>query len=202
MNIIWIGPPACGKGTQAKKIKERFNLNYLSTGDMFRDIIKQDNELSREIKSLIDKGKMVPDDLTLKLVDKYLTESTNYLLDGFPRTLYQAEQLEKRLKIDYIIEISVPREVISKRIIDRGVCKNCGKTLLMSKLKDCRCDECGGEVVKRADDTIEIVNARYDDYIDMTYPIIKYYKNHKGYHKVDGQQSVEEVFDQICKILE
>jgi len=203
MNIILIGPPASGKGTQAKKIKDRFNLNYLSTGDMFREISNQNTSLSNEIRSLIDKGKMVPDELTIKLVDEYLKKSTdNILFDGFPRTLYQAIELEKRLNIDYIIEIVVSRDTVSNRIIDRGVCKNCGKVFMLSQIKAKNCDYCGSEIIKRTDDTIEIANARFDDYLQKTYPIIEYYKNKKGYHKVDGKKSADEVFEQICKIIE
>ena len=202
MNIILIGPPACGKGTQAKKIIERFNLNYLSTGDMFRKLATQDDELATEIKSYINKGLMVPDELTVKLVDKYLEKSKdNLLLDGFPRTLYQAEELEKRISVDYIIEIVVSKETVSKRILDRGVCKECGKSLLISKCQNNHCD-CGGEIVRRADDTPEIANLRYDEYMNKTYPIIDYYKNRDGYHRVDGEKEVDEVFDQICKIIE
>ncbi len=203
MNIILIGPPASGKGTQAKKLKVRFNLNYLSTGQMFREIANQDTDLSKEIKSLIENGNIVADDITLQIVDKYLKKSTdNNLFDGFPRTLYQAKELEKRLSIDYIIEIAVSRDTVSKRIADRAICKNCGKGFILSEITTKICDNCGSEIVKRADDTIEIANARFDDYLQKTYPIIEYYKNKKGYHKVDGEQSADEVFEQICKIIE
>ena len=202
MNIVLIGPPACGKGTQAKKITDRFHLNYLSTGDMFRKLANQNDKLSNEIKSYIDKGFMVPDELTIKLVDKYLEKSSgNFLLDGFPRTVYQAQELDKKISIDYIIEIVVSKDTVKKRILDRGICDSCGKSLLISKCTSNQCD-CGGKIIKRADDTTEIASLRYDEYMNKTYPIIDYYKNRKSYHKIDGEKDMDEVFNQICKIIE
>ncbi len=203
MNIILIGPPASGKGTQAEKLKVKFNFNYLSTGQMFREIVKQDTELSNDIKSYINVGKLVPDELTIRLVDEYLKKfDDNILLDGFPRNLFQANELDKRINIDYIIEITASKDTIVKRIVDRGVCKNCGKNFVISKTKTNICDACGGEIIKRADDTVEIAESRYNDYLQKTYPIINFYKDRKGYHKIDGEMSADEVFDQICKILE
>lgn len=205
MNIILIGPPACGKGTQAKRLKDLFGLNYISTGDLFRQITKQNSDLANEIRSYIDNGRFVPDELTLRLVDEHfktLDMSKGLLLDGFPRTVYQAKELEKLIKIDYILEIDVSRQSIIKRVLDRAVCGGCGKGFILSQTKDLVCDECGKDIVKRKDDTAEIAVLRYDDYIQKTYPIIEYYKNHTGYHKVDGEKSIDEITQDICKILE
>ncbi|MBR4124410.1 MAG: nucleoside monophosphate kinase [Clostridia bacterium] len=205
MNIILIGPPACGKGTQAKRLKELFGLNYISTGDLFRQITKQDSDLANEIRSYIDNGRFVPDELTLKLVEEHfktLDMSKGLLLDGFPRTVYQAKQLEKLINIDYILEICVSRQCIIKRVIDRGVCGGCGKGFILSQTNGLVCDECGKDIVKRKDDTEEIAVLRYDDYIQKTYPIIEYFKNHTGYHKIDGEKPINEITKEICKILE
>ena len=205
MNIILIGPPACGKGTQSKRLKEKFGLNYISTGDLFRQITKQDSDLANEIKSYIDNGRFVPDELTLKLVGEHLKTldmSKGLLLDGFPRTVYQAKELEKLIKIDYIIEISISRQCIINRVINRAVCSGCGKGFIVSEKSDLFCDECGKQLVKRKDDTADIAVLRYDDYLQKTYPIVEYYKNNIGYHKIDGEKSMDEITEDICKILE
>ena len=204
MNIILIGPPACGKGTQAKRLKERFGLNYISTGDLFRQIGTQNTDLAIEIKSYIDNGNFVPDELTIKLVEEHLKKldlSKGLLLDGFPRTVFQAKKLENLVSIDYIIEISVSRQSIKKRVVDRASCSGCGKSFILSQTHLSHCDECGKEIVRRKDDTEEIAEKRYDDYLAKTYPIIEYYKNHKGYYKVDGEASIDEVTEKICEIL-
>lgn len=205
MNIILIGPPASGKGTQAKLLKEKFGLFHLSTGDLLREISSQSTPLANEIKSLIDNGKFVSDELIIELVKNKLNETISYsgvLFDGFPRTVFQAKALKDITNIDYIIEISVEEEEIVRRVLDRASCKNCGKSFILSKTDGLVCDSCGGIITQRVDDTAEIAASRYQDYISKTYPIIEYFKTHKGYHKVDGKKSAEEVFDQICKIIE
>ena len=205
MNIILIGPPACGKGTQAKRLKDMFGLNYISTGDLFRKITTQTGDLADEIRSYIDNGKFVPDELTLKLVQEHfktLDMSKGLLLDGFPRTVYQAKELEKLIKIDYILEINVSRQCIIKRVVDRAVCSGCGKGFILSQKEDLICDDCGKKLIKRKDDTADIAVLRYDDYVQKTYPIIEYYKDNIGYHKIDGEKSIDEITKEICEILE
>ena len=202
MNIVLIGPPACGKGTQAKFLCEKFNLYHFSTGDLFREIGSQNTDLANEIKSYIDKGRFVPDELTLQLVREKLKEidsQQGILFDGFPRTVFQAEMLEKMLNIDFIVEISVSKDTIKKRVTDRGVCEACKKSFLLSQTNSNTCDECGGRIIRRADDTEQIAEIRFDDYVAKTFPIISYYKNHEGFFTVDGEKSISEVTEQICK---
>ena len=210
MNIILIGPPASGKGTQAKRLKEEFGFIHLSTGDMLREISSKQNRLANEIKSLIDNGHFVSDELIIEVVKNKLNEigyfsdnnsQINILFDGFPRTVFQAKALENMLNIDYIIEISVSQESVVNRVLDRASCKQCGKSFLISQTNFQVCDSCGGEIVKRKDDRKEIAEERYKEYMLKTYPIIEYFKNHKGYHKVDGENSMDYVFEQICAIL-
>ena len=205
MNIILIGPPASGKGTQAKLLKEKFGFIHLSTGDMLREISSKQTPLSNEIKSLIDNGHFVSDELIIEVVKTKLDEiksQSNFgiLFDGFPRTVFQAKALEEMTKVDYIIEIAVSRQEIVRRVLNRAVCKDCGKSLILNTLKN-GCCECGGKPVQRKDDTAEIAETRFEDYMSKTYPIVEYFKNHKGYRKIDGSQSTDLVFEQICKIL-
>lgn len=205
MNIILIGPPASGKGTQAKLLKEKFGLYHLSTGDLLREISSQTTALANEIKSLIDNGKFVSDDLIIELVKNKLTDTKSYtgvLFDGFPRTVFQAKALKDITNIDYVIEIFVEKDEIIRRVLDRAACSSCGKPFILSKINTYVCDDCGGKITQRVDDTVEIAAERYQDYMLKTYPIIEYFKTHKGYHKVDGKQSAKEVFNQICKIIE
>ena len=206
MNIILIGPPASGKGTQAKFLSEKFGFIHLSTGDMLREISSKQTDLAKEVKSLIDNGHFVSDELIIEVVKQKLVELESQshfgiLFDGFPRTLVQAKALENMAKIDFVIEIKVSKQEIVRRVLDRAVCKECGKSLLVSQLKDNHCSNCGGEILRRKDDTAEIAEMRFEDYIQKTYPIVEYFKNHKGYHIIDGEQSTDLVFEQICKVL-
>ena len=210
MNVILIGPPLCGKGTQAKLLKEKFNLIHLSTGEMLREISSQNTKLAKEIKSLIDNGHFVSDELIIEVVKNKLDEinsqhdnNSQYglLFDGFPRTVVQAKALENMLNIDHIIEIVVSKAEIARRVVDRASCSKCGKAYILSNIKTDTCEICGGKITQRKDDTREIAEARYDEYMFKTYPIIEYFKNHNGYHKIDGEKSTEVVFDQICKVL-
>src|SRR5574344_1866170 len=204
MNIILIGPPACGKGTQAKLIAEKFGVIHVSTGDMFRKIVTEKGELADKIRALIDNGKFVPDELTIKLLKSNLKKmdlTKGILLDGFPRTVYQAQELDKMLNIDYIFEIVVSKEVLISRVVDRASCEKCGKSYILSKHPSPICDDCGGKIIQRQDDTREIAESRFDTYVQKTYPIIDYYKKSNGYHQIDGEKSVSEVFDQICEAM-
>ena len=204
MNIILIGPPASGKGTQAKLLQKEFGFKHLSTGDMLREISSKQNELANKIKSLIDNGQFVLDELIIEVVKNKLNEinfQKGILFDGFPRTVFQAKALENLVKIDYIIEIAVSKNSVINRVLNRGSCKKCGKSFLLSQTNGNICDICGGEIIRRKDDRKEIAEERFDEYMSKTYPIIDYFKNHKGYHKIDGEQSTDLVFDQICKVI-
>lgn len=207
MNIILIGPPASGKGTQAKFLEKLFNLYHLSTGDLLREMANGCSDLSKKIKNLIDNGQFVSDELIIQVVKNKIDElkqnnaNLGILFDGFPRTLFQAKALEDMLNIDYIIEIAVSKQEIVKRVLDRAVCKTCGKSFLLSQTNSVKCDNCGGNIVKRNDDRKEIAEARYDEYMLKTYPIVEYFKKHKGYHKIDGENTMDLILNQICKVL-
>ena len=207
MNIILIGPPASGKGTQAKFLEKQFNLYHLSTGDLLREMANGSSDLSKQIKSLIDNGQFVSDELIIQVVKNKIEElkqndaNLGILFDGFPRTVFQAKSLESMTNIDYIIEIAVSKQEIVKRVLDRAVCKTCGKSFLLSQTSGLKCDNCGGDIVKRNDDRKEIAESRYDEYMLKTYPILEYFKNHNGYHKIDGENTMDLIFNQICKIL-
>lgn len=205
MNIVLIGPPASGKGTQAKLICEKYNLFHLSTGDAIRKIISEKGDLSHGLKGFVDKGLLVPDEIIVEVFKKYLNEidtQNGILLDGFPRTLSQAQQLKDILKIDYIFEIRASLDSIISRIEDRIICEKCGTNYSFKKKGLSICERCGGKLVKRSDDTTEIVTNRYNDYTKLTHSVIDYYKNKQEYHQIDGEKSVNEVFDQICSIIE
>ena len=208
MNIVLIGPPASGKGTQAKYLEKELGFIHLSTGDMLREISSKQGELASEIKSLIDNGHFVSDELIIEVIKNKLNEiysqkgvQVNLMFDGFPRTINQAKVLEKLVNIDYIIEIAVSKNSIISRVLDRGACSKCGKSYLLSQTNSDICALCGGKITKRKDDTEEIAKSRYDEYMSKTYPIIDYFKGHKGYHKIDGEQSMENVFHDICKVI-
>ena len=210
MNIILIGPPASGKGTQAKLLEKELKLVHISTGDLLREISSQKSKLANEIKSLIDNGHFVPDEMIIELVQNKLNEIKSHpeifsqngvLFDGFPRTVNQAQALENMTTIDYIFEITSSKASVVQRVTDRAVCKNCGKAFRVSQTNLSNCDVCGGDIVQRKDDTAEIAAARFDDYIQKTYPIVDYFKNHKGFHQVDGEKSIEEVSDQILNVV-
>lgn len=222
MNIILIGPPASGKGTQAKLVENKFGLFHLSTGDLLREIVSRANEvqshlestndiksqnldLANQIKNLIDKGQFVSDELIIQLVKDKLNEigsQKGVLFDGFPRTVAQAKELEKFANIDYIIELVVSKQTIIARALDRARCENCGKDFILSQTDGKSCDNCGGKILQRADDTAETAANRYEEYLSKTYPITNYFKNHKGYYKIDGENSVENVYSDICKVIE
>ena len=175
MNIILIGPPASGKGTQAKLVENKFGLFHLSTGDLLREIVSRANEvqshlestndiksqnldLANQIKNLIDKGQFVSDELIIQLVKDKLNEigsQKGVLFDGFPRTVAQAKELEKFANIDYIIELVVSKQTIIARALDRARCENCGKDFILSQTDGKSCDNCGGKILQRADDTAE-----------------------------------------------
>ena len=216
MNIILIGPPASGKGTQAKLRENKFGLFHLSTGDLLREIVsetqshdKSTNEtksqLGIQIKNLMESGELVSDDLIIQLVKEKLGEigsQKGILFDGFPRTVAQAQELEKFSTIDYIIELVVSKQSIINRVTDRAMCSKCKKGFILSKTSTPVCDVCGGEIIKRSDDTTEVASNRYEEYLKKTYPITDYFKHHKGYYKIDGEQTADEVYQQICKVIE
>lgn len=212
MKIIMLGAPGAGKGTQAKRIAEKYSLPHISTGDIFRANIKNGTELGNKAKSYMDAGKLVPDEITIgMLIDRINEEdcSQGYVLDGFPRNLAQARSLDEALKkqnnkIDYAIDVEVPDENIIKRMGGRRACLNCGATyhleFMPTKLEGI-CDKCGNQIVIREDDKPETVKERLKIYHEQTQALIEYYAEAGILKEVDGTLDINEVFSAILSIL-
>lgn len=212
MKIIMLGAPGAGKGTQAKMIAEKYSIPHISTGDIFRANIKNGTELGKKAKSYMDKGQLVPDELTLDLImDRFKEDDckNGYVLDGFPRTIPQAEALDKALetageKVDFAIDVDVPDENIVKRMGGRRACVNCGATyhIVYSPTKiEGKCDKCGEDLIVRDDDKPETVLSRLDVYHTQTQPLIDYYNNQGILRTVDGTVDMKDVFNAIVDIL-
>ena len=212
MKIVLLGPPGAGKGTQAKSISNRYSIPHISTGDIFRKNISENTPLGIEAKSYMDNGQLVPDEVTINMVKDRLQQDdckNGYLLDGFPRTVHQAEALdnfltEREESIDTALLIEVPKEFILERMTGRRVCPSCGASYHIKfnpPANDGKCDLCGSDVIQRKDDTEETVKERLAVYENQTQPLIDFYKNKKQLSVVDGTQAINEVFESICKIL-
>ena len=212
MKIIMLGAPGAGKGTQAKMIAEKYGIPHISTGDIFRANIKNGTELGKKAKSYMDQGQLVPDELTLDLImDRFKEDDckNGYVLDGFPRTIPQAEALDAALKangekIDFAIDVDVPDENIVKRMGGRRACVNCGATyhIVYSPTKvEGKCDKCGEDLIVRDDDKPEPVLSRLEVYHNQTQPLIDYYNEQGVLKTVDGTVDMKDVFDAIIKIL-
>lgn len=212
MKIIMLGAPGAGKGTQAKMIAEKCGIPHISTGDIFRANIKNGTELGAKAKEYMDKGLLVPDELVCDLVVDRIQQADcekGYILDGFPRTIPQAEALEAALnaieqKLDYAIDIDVPDENIINRMSGRRACVGCGATyhVLFNPTKvEGKCDVCGESLILRDDDKPETVKKRLDVYHTQTQPLIDFYLARKVLVEVDGTQSMDKVFEDIMKIL-
>ena len=207
MNLILLGAPGAGKGTQATKIAERYGLVHISTGDIFRANIKNGTEIGKLAKSYIDKGELVPDEVTCAIVKDRLTwedvaKSNGYLLDGFPRNLFQAEELDKFAKIDGVVNINIDFKLLMDRLCGRRVCKNCGESYHVDFLGGkTTCERCGGELYQRKDDNEETVGNRLEVYTGQTAPLIDYYEKKGVLHNVNGVGAIDEVFARICAAL-
>lgn len=204
MNIVLLGAPASGKGTQAKKIVQKFDLLHISTGQLLRDMIKQNNQFSQEIERYMQTGKLVPDNLMLDMVKNFLANNNTkngVLFDGFPRTLNQAKQLQKIVDIDYCFEIDVSLKTVLKRVEERWHCSGCGKNFIVTDSNFKHCDSCGSKLIKRADDTKETAIIRYNDYLQVKNNITDFYKKSNKFYSIDGELSINDTFDQMCKII-
>ena len=213
MKVIMLGAPGAGKGTQAKKIAEKYQIPHISTGDIFRANIKNGTELGNKAKSYMDQGHLVPDELTCDLVVDRINQEdckNGYVLDGFPRTIPQAEALTEALdkigeKLDYAIDVEVPDDNIINRMSGRRACVACGGTYHIKfnpTKKEGICDACGGELILRDDDKPETVKQRLTVYHDQTQPLIDYYTKEGILKEVDGTLDLQAVFAEIVKILE
>ncbi len=204
MNLILLGAPGAGKGTQAVRIAEKYGIPHISTGDIFRKNIKEQTPIGVTAKSYIDKGQLVPDEVTVEIVRLRLLEDdakNGYLLDGFPRTLAQAEALDKIANIDTVINIDVDLDALSDRLTGRRVCSKCGESYHVSTKKDEDCDKCGGKLMHRDDDKPETVANRLKVYTASTAPLIDYYSKQGKLVSVNGMNKIEEVFDEITEAL-
>lgn len=212
MNLVLMGLPGAGKGTQAERIVDDYGIPHISTGDMFRAAIKEETELGLKAKSFMDKGELVPDEVTIGIVEERLGKndcSNGFLLDGFPRTVAQADALEDILakqdkSIDYVININVDKDVLMERLTGRRICKNCGATyhlVFNPPSKEGVCDRCGGELYQREDDNEKTVSNRLEVNVKQTKPLLEFYSD-KGYLvDIDGQKHINEVYGEIKDLL-
>ncbi|PYI50119.1 adenylate kinase [Paenibacillus flagellatus] len=212
MNILFMGPPGAGKGTQAERIVDEFRVPHISTGDAFRLAMSQGTALGVKAKSFVDQGLLVPDEITNGIVKERLEKpdcDNGFLLDGFPRTIAQAEALDEMLasmgkRIDHVINLKVDRDLLLGRLTGRRICKSCGATyhVLFNPPKvDNVCDKCSGELYQRSDDTEEKVGTRLDEYTNKTAPLLEYYAGKGLLREVDGQQDIDAVTAEISSLL-
>lgn len=213
MHLMFLGPPGAGKGTQAKILEQRFNAVQVSTGDILRKAIEAGTKLGLEAKAVMDQGKLVPDDVMIGLIKDKFSEpdfSTNWIMDGFPRTVAQAEAFDKlllelNLKLDSVVEVDVDRTLLVKRITGRRVCKSCQAPYHVEfnpTKVDGICDYCGSnDIYQRGDDKEEVVVNRLKVYDEQTSPLIQYYSSKNLLHRMDGNLPVDEVTNKIVEIL-
>ena len=212
MKLLIMGRPGAGKGTQAANIKEYYNIPHISTGDMFRAAIKNQTKLGLLAKSFMDKGQLVPDEVTIGIVQERLLEDDcqkGFLLDGFPRTIAQAEALETFLKengivLDAVLDVNVPAEILVRRMVGRRVCKGCGATFHVefnAPKQEGICDVCGTPLIQRADDTYETANSRLEVYDNNTAPLLDFYNKRGLLKTVNGDQALDKVFEDIKNVL-
>ena len=213
-NIMFIAPPAAGKGTQAELVVEKYHIPHISTGDILREISKEDSEIGNYVKETLASGQLVKDDITYQLIEDRLNKDDckkGFIIDGFPRNIDQAYQYDKILdKLGYevgnVILINIDRKTLEKRITGRRICENCKEIYNIndpenSPKQESICDNCGGKLYQRSDDNLEAFETRYQTYLDKTEPIIKHYKDMGVLTEVDGNDTVENIFQSIDKII-
>lgn len=212
LRLILLGPPGAGKGTQAARICQKYSIPHISTGDIFRKHIKEGTDFGKKAQEYMNKGALVPDDLVLEIAEARLMEedcSHGFLLDGFPRTVNQAEQLdrflnERNLDIDKVLDIDIDKEVLMTRLIGRRVCRSCGATyhvINMPPQKEGVCDVCGGELYQRSDDSAATVENRIEVYTAQTMPLVEHYEKLGKIAHIDGTKSLEDVFNDIVSVI-
>ncbi len=212
MNLILLGPPGAGKGTQSKLLSERFNIPQISTGDILRENVRDNTPLGQKAKDYMDRGVLVPDELVVKMVSERLNEndcSLGFILDGFPRNIEQAMALEETLeqdakRIDHVIGIEVETEELIKRLSGRRVCKRCGAAYHVTfnpPSKEGLCDSCSGELYQRDDDKEETIVERLRVYDEQTLPLVEFYKERGLFRKIDGAGGVEDITSLIVGVI-
>ncbi|MGD8255043.1 MAG: adenylate kinase [Syntrophobacterales bacterium] len=212
MNIILLGPPGAGKGTQAKMLVEEYQIPQISTGDILRAAVKEGSPLGKEAKACMDKGELVPDSVVIGIVEERIQQpdcAKGYMLDGFPRTVPQAEALDGMLKnlssqIDHVVSIEVANEELVGRLTGRRTCRDCGAgfhVMFDPPEKEGVCDKCGGELYQRDDDNVETVTSRLEVYESQTKPLIDYYTVQGKIRPVDGVGEIKEIFGRVTQVL-
>lgn len=212
LNLIFLGPPGAGKGTQAKMMVDTYGVPQVSTGDMLRAAIASGSELGKKVQSYVTSGGLVPDELVLSVLLKRIEDadcSKGFILDGFPRTVGQAQELDKALSkiggVTGVIAITVPDEDLIERLTGRRTCSGCSAPYHVKftpPKKGGVCDKCGGELIQRKDDTVEVISNRLKVYHDQTSPLIEYYGSRKLLHKVEGTGKIEMIFSKIRGIID
>ncbi|AKI97906.1 adenylate kinase [Kosmotoga pacifica] len=213
MNLVLMGPPGAGKGTQAKRISERYNIPHISTGDMLREAVAAGTDLGKKVFHILEKGLLVPDELMYEIVKERLRQedaSRGFILDGYPRTVAQAEVLDEILqelgkRLDVVLLITSTEDEVVKRISSRRVCPSCGRVYNLLTLKPKRdniCDDCGSELIQRKDDLPHTVRERYRIYKEKTAPVLEYYRSSGILKEIDGSRSLEKVSRDLFETLE
>ena len=213
MRIVLLGPPGAGKGTQAKRISERFGIPQISTGDILRDAVKRNTPLGIKARTFMDKGELVPDEVVIGIVEERLKEkdcTRGWILDGFPRTVPQAEALDRILEkhntpVEYVLNFEIEEDEVIKRLTGRRNCEKCNNVYniyFSPPVKEGVCDVCGGKLVQRSDDDEETVRERLRVYKEKTSPLIDYYNKKGRLYKIDANGDLEKVEEEIFKILE
>ena len=215
MNIILLAPPAAGKGTEAQILTYEYSIPQISTGDLLRGATKKEDALSKEIKSIMEQGKLVSDEIIIELIKKRINEDdckNGYILDGFPRTINQTEKYDEMLaeignKIDYVFAIDIDKSIASSRITGRRTCPNCNRIYNVNSdnlkpKKENLCDKCNVELTHRKDDNAETYDKRYNAYLEQTAPLIEYYENKKILYHIDGNVDKDNTHRQIKEIID
>jgi len=213
-NIMFIAPPAAGKGTQAELVVEKYHIPHISTGDILREISKEESEIGEYVRETLASGQLVKDEITYQLIEDRLAKDdckNGYIIDGFPRTIDQAYEYDKILKklgyeVGNVILLNIDKTTLEKRITGRRLCEDCNAIYNINDKNNTPkvesvCDHCGGKLYQRSDDNLESFQTRYNTYLEKTEPIIEYYRKQGVLKEVDGNDSVEKIFNKIDKII-
>lgn len=210
MNIVVLGPPGAGKGTHGSRISDRFNVPQITTGDIIRDEISRETGVGKKAKEYVESGKLVPDEIVIEIMRKRLAQEDcedGFVLDGFPRTIDQAEALDEITEIDTVINLGVPEDVLIKRLSSRRICRDCGEVYNLVSMRPEKpgiCDECGGELYQREDDRPEVIKKRLVEYEEQTMPLLNYYREKSKVEDVtiEKEKPVEKIIQMVFDALD